>query len=212
MQRESNPLVFAADLAGTFVFAMEGALTAIGADLDLLGIMVLAFATALGGGVARDLLIGAVPPQAIRDWRYSVVAFSAAGFAFSLNSLLRELPPQVLIDLDAAGLALFSVAGTEKALAYRMHPFIAAMMGTITGVGGGTVRDMLLAHVPAVLRVDIYATAALLGALVIVIGRGLGVPRAPAAIAGGLACITLRLLAVWHHWQLPHATPSPGGM
>jgi len=203
MKNDLNRLVFAVDLAGTFVFAAEGALAAIQHGLDLFGIMVLSFVTALGGGVIRDLLIGATPPNAIRDWRYAAVAFTAGAATFVLYALAPLVPNAIVIGLDAAGLALFAVAGVEKALAYGISPFIATLMGTITGVGGGTVRDLLLTQVPAVLRVDIYATAALAGSIVVIAGRGLGLPLRATAIAGGVACFALRLVSVWQHWQLP---------
>ena len=108
--------------------------------------MVLAFATALGGGIIRDLLIAAVPPNSLRDWRYSAVALTGAAIVFFLHRFVQGIPSEVIIVLDAAGLALFAVAGTQKALIYKMHPFIAILLGTITGVGGGTLRDMLLAQ------------------------------------------------------------------
>jgi uncharacterized membrane protein YeiH len=193
-------------LAGTFVFAIEGVLAAIAGGLDLLGVMVLSFVTALGGGITRDVLIATPPPQALRDWRYAAVAFIAGGLAFLLHPFAQQFPGPVLVTLDAAGLALFVVAGTEKALAYGIPPFIAIFVGTITAVGGGTIRDVLLAQIPAILRVDFYATAALAGAAVLVAGRGLKLPVRTMAVSGGLACFGLRLIAVWQHWHLPNAT------
>ena len=196
-------LLSAVDLAGTFLFAVEGATAAIAGHLDLLGIMVLSFATALAGGVIRDLLIGAVPPEAFRDWRYSVVAFTAAGFVFVLHHSVQQVPGTLLMVLDAAGLGLFAVAGTEKALAYGIHPFIATLMGTITAVGGGMVWDILLAQVPSVLRTEVYATAALLGSLVLIPCRRLRVSPTLAAVAGGTVCFALRVVSVLEHWNLP---------
>ncbi|MFY9731190.1 MAG: TRIC cation channel family protein [Candidatus Acidiferrales bacterium] len=140
-------LLSVADIAGTFLFAIEGATAAVTGDLDLLGLMVLAFSTALAGGITRDLLIGAVPPQSLRDWRYPTVAFTGAAIVFLLHPLFENLPTQPLIVLDAGALALFAVAGTEKALKYKMHPFVAALLGTITAVGGGTIRDIFLAQI-----------------------------------------------------------------
>jgi len=198
-------LVLAADMAGTFLFAIEGALAAIHGRLDLLGIMVLSFATALGGGVARDLLIGAVPPNAIRDWRYPVIAFAGGGLTFLALPLVQRIPPEAIIVLDAAGLALFAVAGAEKALAFGINPFVAILLGTITAVGGGTLRDVLLAHVPSVLRIDVYASAAMFGAAVVVAGRRIGFSPRTAGLAGGLGCFVLRLVSVWQHWNLPRA-------
>jgi uncharacterized membrane protein YeiH len=194
-----------ADLAGIFVFAAEGPLAAMRGNLDLLGLMVLAFATALCGGIARDLLIGAVPPNAIRDWRYATVAFAAGALAYLVHALDPSLPTRGLVTLDAAGLALFAVAGTEKALDFGISPFMAVQLGAITAVGGGVVRDVLLAQIPAVLRVDIYATAALAGSLILVVGRKAGLPPTASAVAGGTACFAIRMLAVWQHWQLPNA-------
>lgn len=203
MKYDSGKLLLALDLAGTLVFGIEGASAAIQGNLDFLGLMVLAFATALGGGIIRDLLIGAVPPQALRDWRYSAIAFLGAVIAFFFHRYVQIIPPQLIIGLDAAGLSLFAVAGTEKALLYEMHPFVAILLGTITGVGGGTLRDVLLARVPNVLHADVYATAALAGAMVMILGRKLRLPPSLAAIAGGTACFLLRMVSVWRHWNLP---------
>jgi uncharacterized membrane protein YeiH len=196
-------VVLVADLAGTVVFAIEGANAAIDAGLDLLGVLVLSFMVALGGGIVRDLLIGATPPSAIRDWRYPVLAFVAGLTAFLLHTQVRAIPPLLLITLDAAGLALFAVAGAEKALEFRINPFIATLMGAITGCGGGVMRDMLLARVPMVLVANVYASAALLGAIVVVVGRRLGWSPVVAATLGGMACFVLRLAAVQFNWQLP---------
>jgi uncharacterized membrane protein YeiH len=109
----------------------------------------------------------------------------------------------VILGLDAAGLSLFAVAGTEKALLYDMHPFIAILLGTVTGVGGGTVRDVLLARVPNVLHADIYATAAMAGAAVMIAGRKLKIPHTWAALLGGMTCFVLRMVSLWRHWNLP---------
>jgi uncharacterized membrane protein YeiH len=202
-----RPLVRGADLAGTFVFAFQGALAAIAGHLDLFGDMVLAFVTALGGGVIRDVLMGDLPPSALRDWAYPSTAFLAGALAFALEGY-AHVPRQLLLSLDAGGLALFAVAGTQKALDARIHPLSAVLLGTITAVGGGTIRDVLLTQVPAILRVDVYATAALFGALVLVIARAAGVPRTLAALSGGLACFVLRMLAIAHHWQLPGSSAA----
>jgi uncharacterized membrane protein YeiH len=199
-------LIWAADMAGTFVFAVEGAVSAMRGGLDLLGVMVVSFVAALGGGVIRDLLIGATPPNAIRDWRYPALTFVAGLLTFLFRSLSEPLPGMLVTVLDAAGLALFAVAGVEKALLYGIRPFVAMLMGTVTGVGGGVIRDILLARVPFVLRTDIYATAAFFGALVVVVARRAGLPPGVAAFAGGVACFALRLTALAFGWHLPRAT------
>jgi len=196
-------VVLAADLAGTVVFAIEGAIAAILGGLDLLGVLVLSFVVALGGGIVRDLLLGATPPSAIRDWRYPALAFAAGLLTFLLHAQIAALPASLLITLDAAGLALFAAAGAEKALDYRIHPFMAILMGAITGCGGGVIRDMLLARIPMVLVANVYASAALLGAAVVVVCRRLGWPPAVATALGCAACFTLRLVAVHYNWQLP---------
>ncbi|MBW4090525.1 MAG: trimeric intracellular cation channel family protein [Proteobacteria bacterium] len=200
-------LLLVADLAGSFVFALEGGLRAIGARLDLLGVMVLAGVTAFGGGMIRDVLIGAVPPAALRDARYPALALLAGGLAFALHPLGARLPDGLLLGLDAAGLGLFAVAGVEKSLRAGLPPLVAVLLGTITAVGGGTTRDMLLGQVPAVLRVDFYATAALAGSAVMVGARALGLPARNAAILGGATCFVLRMVSARQGWQLPVAGP-----
>lgn len=152
---------------GIFLFAVEGALAAIRSDLDLLGVMVLSFVTAFGGGVIRDLIVGATPPSAFIDRRYSLTAFAAALVTFVLFEHVARIPATFIQTLDAAGLAVFAVAGSEKALAFEIDAFVAILLGGITGFGGGTLRDVLLARVQVVLHADIYATAALLGAAIV---------------------------------------------
>jgi uncharacterized membrane protein YeiH len=191
------------DLLGTFVFAVEGAMAAAQNGLDLLGLMVLAFATALGGGILRDLLIGSVPPNSIRDWRYPATAFAGAALVFFETGLVTHFPSSLLLTLDAAGLSLFAAAGAAKALDFNIHPFLAVLMGGLTGVGGGTIRDMLLAHIPNVLRSDVYAAAALAGAAVMVLALELKARPALATPLGIAACFFLRMVAVWRHWNLP---------
>jgi uncharacterized membrane protein YeiH len=202
---KTETIVLAADLAGTLVFAIEGALSAMRGGLDLLGVMVISFVAALGGGVIRDLLIGAAPPNAIRDWRYPMLTFLAGLLTFVFHSTVQGFPATLVLVLDAAGLALFAVAGVEKAVLFGIRPFVAMLMGTVTGVGGGVVRDILLARVPAVLQTDIYATAAFFGAFSVLAARRLGMAPGPAALLGGAACFTLRLAAVSYGWHLPKA-------
>jgi uncharacterized membrane protein YeiH len=204
MKLKSIGTIFALDLAGTFLFAVEGAIAAADAGLDVFGILVLSFSTALIGGVVRDLLIGAVPPQAIKDWHYPAVAFAAGAATFLFHHYVVAIPRPVFIALDAAALSLFAIAGAEKALDFGINPFVAALMGTLTGVGGGTLRDILLARIPIILRADVYATAAFAGAAAMIVARKLGLPPTASAILGGLICFILRIVAVWRHWALPH--------
>lgn len=203
LRSNSDALLSAFDLAGTLVFALEGAMRAIRGELDFLGLLVLAFVTAVGGGIIRDLLIGATPPAAIRDWRYFGIAILGATAVSFFYQWVQAIPDQLIITLDAAGLGLFAVAGVEKALDYKMHPLMAVVMGGITGVGGGTVRDLLLAEVPSVLRKDVYASAALAGGVVMVVLLKAKAPRAVAMLSGGSACFLLRMVGVARHWNLP---------
>lgn len=196
-------LLLMVDLLGAFVFAVEGGLAAIRSDLDILGLLVIAFVTALGGGMIRDVLIGAIPPNSVRDWRYPATAFAGGGAVFFFYQVIQQVPQGLLITLDAAGLALCAIAGAGKAIEYGINPLLSVLMGAVTGVGGGTIRDILLNRVPGVLRSDVYAAAALAGALVVVIGLRMKVQRWITMTLGALVCFTLRMVAVWLHWNLP---------
>ena len=208
MKRATETLVLAVDLASVGIFALEGAAMAIKGDLDLLGVLVLSFVTALGGGVARDLLIGASPPQALKTWWYPALAIAVGAVTFLLHDLVRQIPFGLLVALDAVGLGMAAMAGTEKTLAYGLHPFVAVLIGGLNGVGGGMVRDVLLNQIPAVLRTDIYATAAMAGAVVLILAQKGGLAPRWAAGLGFVACVALRLVSVWQHWSLPHVQPG----
>jgi uncharacterized membrane protein YeiH len=163
-------LLLVLDLVGTFVFALSGAIAGIKHRLDLFGVLVLSFAAGNAGGITRDLLIGAVPPAAVSDWRYLAVSLLAGILTFWRPSAIDRLRSPVLL-FDAAGLGLFAVAGTQKALAFGLNPVMAALLGMLTGIGGGMTRDVLLAEIPTVLCADLYAIAALAGAAVVVTGH-----------------------------------------
>lgn len=192
------------DLAGTFVFAISGAMAGVRHRADLFGVLVLSFAAANTGGITRDLLIGAVPPGAIDDWHYLAVSLVAGILTFYFPSRVKRQWNPVLL-FDAAGLALFAVTGASKALAHGLNPVMATLLGMLTGIGGGMARDILLAQIPTVLRADLYAVAALAGAAVVVIADRLQLPAGAAAIAGAGLCFGLRVLAMKHGWQLPTA-------
>jgi uncharacterized membrane protein YeiH len=125
--------------------------------------------------------------------------------------MAEHVPAMALMILDAAGLSLFAMAGSKKALDHGIHPFIAILMGAITGVGGGVIRDLLLAQVPAVLRTDVYATAALAGAAVMIVSRKLSVSPRLAATLGGVSCFVIRVVSVWQHWNLPRVSAEALG-
>ena len=170
-----NTLLVAFDLGGTFVFALSGATAAVKHRLDLFGVLVLSFAAGNSGGIARDVMIGAVPPAAISDWRYIAVSILAGLITFYWYRIINRLSSPVLV-FDAAGLALFAVSGAGKALAFHAGPVAATLLGMLTGIGGGMVRDVLVREIPTVLRTELYAVAALIGAAVVVIGRMLHRP------------------------------------
>jgi uncharacterized membrane protein YeiH len=201
-----NTLLVAFDLGGTFVFALSGAASAVKHRLDLFGVLVLAFAAGNSGGIARDVMIGAVPPAAISDWRYIAVSMLAGLITFFWYRIINRLSSPVLI-FDAAGLALFAVSGAGKALAFHAGPAAAILLGMLTGIGGGMVRDVLVREIPAVLRTELYAVAALIGAAVMVFGRMLHLPSGAAAAAGAVLCFGLRFMAIRRGWQLPIARP-----
>ena len=200
-------LVLVLDLIGTFVFALSGGMAARNYRLDLFGVLVLSFAAGNAGGITRDLMIGATPPAAIDDWRYIAVSVAAGLLTFQWASLINRLRSPVLL-LDAGGLGLFAVSGATKALAFHLGPVTVILLGMLTGIGGGMLRDILVAEIPSVLRGDVYAVAALAGAAVVVAGDALQVSPTAAAIVGAVLCIGLRIEAIRRGWQLPKP-PQP---
>lgn len=204
----ASMLVLVLDLCGTFVFALSGGLLGVQQGFDIFGVLVLSFAAANIGGITRDILIGAVPPPGISDWRYIVVPVLAGLATFAWGPRIRRMYDSVQI-LDAGGLALFAVSGAQKALEFRLGPLTAVMLGMLTGIGGGMMRDILAAEVPAVLRGDIYAVAAMAGAAVVVVGRMLQFSPSGAAFVGAVLCFGIRFAAINHGWQLPKARARP---
>jgi uncharacterized membrane protein YeiH len=190
------------DFVGTFVFAISGALVAVRHRLDLFGVLVLSFAAATAGGITRDLLLGATPPASLVDWRYFAVSSIAGLLTFYRHAQVERMRNPVQL-FDAVGLGLFAVLGANKALAAGLGPAGAVMLGILTGIGGGIARDVLVAQVPNVLRRELYAVAALAGALVVVAGDALRWPPAPVAVAGATLCFALRWLAIRRGWRLP---------
>ncbi len=199
-----DTLLVALDLGGTFVFALSGATAGVRHRLDLFGVLVLSFAAGNSGGIARDVMIGAVPPAAVSDWRYVAVSILAGLITFFWYRAINRLNNPVLV-FDAGGLALFAVSGAGKALAFHAAPGAAMLLGMLTGIGGGMVRDVLVGQIPTVLRTELYAVAALLGSTVVVVGSILHLPSAAAAGAGAVLCFGLRLTAMRRGWQLPIA-------
>jgi uncharacterized membrane protein YeiH len=202
-----SPLLLALDLTGTFVFALNGALTAVhAARLDIVGVLTLGMITALGGGIIRDVLIGSVPPAAFRDWRYLALAAGGGLVAFALSHWLDRLEIPIIV-LDAVGLSVFAVIGASKALAFGLDVGPAIILGTITGVGGGTIRDTLVRQIPSVLHSELYAIPALIGAAVTVATIRAGVYGVTAALAAAAVCFVIRMLGV----RFSINAPAPPG-
>ena len=207
MSTESS-LFLALDLAGTFAFALNGALTALRvAKLDVVGVVTLGMITALGGGIIRDIFLDSLPPATFSDWRYLTVAATGSLVAFAFGRRLDRLAGPILV-LDAAGLSLFAVSGASKALDFGVGVGQAVILGAVTAVGGGTIRDVLIGRIPVVLRSELYAIPALAGALVVGITGAVGVYGVSAAIGGAVLCFAVRMVGV--RFQLN--APSPPGM
>ena len=196
-------LLLVLDLCGTFVFALDGALTALrAARLDIVGVVTLGTVTAIGGGIVRDLLIGAVPPATFGDWRYLAVAAAGALIAFGLGRRLDRHPLPITV-LDAAGLSLFAVTGASKALEYGLGAGQAVVLGTITAVGGGTIRNVLVGRVPVVLHQGLYAIPAILGAGLTVAATRAGVYGPVTAVVAAAVCFLVRMAGVRYGLNAP---------
>ena len=191
-----------ADLVGIFVFAISGALVAVRREMDVFGVLVLAGTTGLGGGFLRDVLIDATPPAALADWRYLLVPVAAGLLTFRLHPAVSRMERTVNV-FDAFGLGLFCVTGALKAVSYGLGPVPAMLMGMVTGIGGGMARDVLAQRLPIVFRGELYATPALAGAGIAVVGARLDLPTLMVAVAGAGLCTTWRLMAMWRRWQAP---------
>ena len=191
------------DLGGTFVFAISGAVAAKQRGMDLFGICAIAFTVACGGGIIRDLCIGVIPPSGLSNWHYLAAAIIAAGMTIGLYPFVQRLNRPVLF-FDALGLSLFAVTGAQKSLAYGHNAEVAVLLGITTAVGGGVLRDVLLNRVPVILEKEIYASAAMVGALIVVIGNHLQwISIDLTSIIALVFCFALRLLALRYQWNLP---------
>lgn len=199
-----GPLLLSLDLTGTFAFALNGAMTAVrAARLDIVGVVALGMITALGGGITRDILIKDLPPATFRDWRYLVVAAGGGLVAFAFVRKLDRLAVPINV-LDAVGLSLFAVTGASKALGFGLGSGQAVILGAVTAVGGGTIRDVLVRQVPTVLTSGLYAIPALVGAAITVTTSETGVYGIPAALGAAAACFGIRMVGVWLGLNAPH--------
>jgi len=210
----TSPWFLALDLLGTFAFALNGALTALRvARIDIVGVVTLGMITALGGGMIRDILLDALPPATFSDWRYLAVAASGGLVAFTFGRGLDRLARPILV-LDAAGLSLFAVTGALKATGFDLGLAQAVILGTITGVGGGTLRDVMIGRIPVVLSSELYAIPAAVGALAVVGAGQLGVAEFTAAVGAAVLCFVIRMVGV--HFGIdaptaPRAGAAPRG-
>ncbi len=199
-----HPLVAGLDMTGTLVFAMSGAARGVQERMDLFGVLVLAYVTAVSGGILRDVMIGAVPPESVASWHNLAIALAGGLFVFSFFWVFARLSHPVMF-FDAIGLGMFAVAGTRKALDHGINWPMAAILGMVSAIGGGMVRDILTMRVPTVLLADIYAVAALAGALAVVSGAYLHIAQPLAAWSGVGLCVFLRMMAIYRGWRLPSA-------
>ena len=195
------------DLLGTFVFAISGAVAGVRRRLDLFGVLVLSFAAGSAGGILRDVLIGSIPPVAVNNWQI-ISASMLAGIIVFLT--FPHAPGtgrrrRLIHVFDAAGLALFAVTGTQKALDYGASPVTAPLLGMLSGIGGGVLRDILVTETPAVFRGEVYALAALAGAASVVLANQLSLSPTVGALGGAALCFTIRIFAIRHGWELPVA-------
>jgi uncharacterized membrane protein YeiH len=200
-ERFSPALILVLNLAGTFVFGLSGGLAAVRARLDLFGVVVLAAVVGLAGGITRDVLIG-TPPSTFRDWRYLAAAAAAGAVCFFAGRVLERAERSVMT-FDALGLGLFAVTGATKALQFGLGPVQAVLLGTITGVGGGILRDVLLREVPTVLREGLYAVPALLGAAVLVVAQESGSTNPAVPVLGAAVCVVVRLMGLTYGVNMP---------
>jgi uncharacterized membrane protein YeiH len=197
------------DWVGTFVFALSGGLLGVQKRFDLFGVLFLSFVVSVVGGIMRDVLIGAVPPAAITEIHYFVIAIAGGLITFYWYPKVASLHHQILI-FDAVGLALFAVVGAQKAINYGINPLMSAIMGMLTGIGGGMTRDVLAGNVPFVLRADLYAIAALASGAIVSIGSVLGISPLYPMLLGAAVCIFLRLMAIYRGWRAPIASWGDG--
>jgi uncharacterized membrane protein YeiH len=202
MISQSHNIYVFLDLVGTFVFALSGAVAARQRGLDLFGIFSIAFTVACGGGIIRDLCIGAIPPAGLTNWRYLVMVVAASVICMGFYRVVKVFNQPVML-FDALGLSVFAVSGARKALVFGHNYEVVILLGIITAVGGGVIRDILLARIPVILKKEIYASAAMAGTLIVVAGDYLHYSSEAVSIAAIVVCFGLRFLGLHFHWNLP---------
>jgi uncharacterized membrane protein YeiH len=198
-----HTLYYILELAGIFAFAISGATAAKQRNLDLFGICAIAFVVSCGGGIIRDLCIGATPPAGLANWQYLLTAIIATALTVCIFPLVQRLTRPVLF-FDAVGLSLFAVTGAQKALSYDHNGQVAILLGITTAVGGGVLRDVLLNRIPVILEKEVYASAALVGASIVVLGTYQDwLSTDWVSLIALIIGFSIRILALRYHWNLP---------
>jgi uncharacterized membrane protein YeiH len=200
-------LTLVLNLMGTFAFGLSGGILAVKKRMDLFGVLVLSVSTGLGGGITRDLILGHTPPATLTDWRYLGTAGLAGVLVFVWYNRIANHGTFVTT-FDAVGLSVFTVTGTVIALNAGLGPAPAALLGMLTGVGGGVVRDVLAAEIPLIFRSEVYAVASMLGAVIIIVASQTGFSGVPSEILAALATFILRMVSVQRGWKIPIARPK----
>ena len=200
-------ITLALNFSGTFAFGLSGGILAVKKRMDLFGVLVLSVATGLGGGIMRDLILGHTPPATITDWHYLAAAALAGIIVFLWYNRIANHGTFVTT-FDAVGLSVFTVTGTVIALDASLGPAPAALLGMLTGVGGGVLRDVLAAEVPLIFRSEVYAVASMLGAVIIIVASQAGFSGIRPEILAALATFILRMVSVQRGWKIPVARPK----
>ena len=199
-----EPLILTLNLLGTFAFGLSGGILAVRKQMDLFGVLVLSVATGLGGGITRDILLGKTPPTTLSDWWYVIVS-SIAGIVVFVQYRRLVHHTRFITTFDAVGLSIFTVTGTTIALGTGLGPIPSVLLGMLTGVGGGVLRDVLAGEIPLVLRSEVYAVASLLGASLIILANQAQLPTVIAQILAAVATFLLRMVSVSRGWKIPIA-------
>ena len=196
-------LLLLLDLLGTFAFALNGALTAVRhVRIDIIGVLTLGMITAMGGGILRDIMLNDLPPATFQDWRYLAVATFGAFIVFIFAKYLGRITVPIEV-LDAVGLSVFAVTGASKAMEYGLGPVQSIILGTLTGVGGGTIRDALIGRIPSVMSEGLYAVPAIVGAGLTVAAMMAELYGVAAAVIAASACWLIRIIGIRYKLDAP---------
>ena len=198
-------VIYVLDILGTFAFAISGALVALDKKFDIFGVIIIAFVTAVGGGMLRDVLINAHPINWIGDLNYLYIIFSAVLFTFLFKSKIAYLSKTMFL-FDTIGISVFTLLGLQKGLSYDLHPIIAIIMGMISAVFGGVLRDVLTAKIPLIFEKEVYASACLVGGINYLILNYFKVDENINFIVSAIVIASIRAVAVKFHLELPKIT------